>query len=612
GSGAVIVVADATCLERNLNLVLQILEITGNAVLCVNLLDEAEKKKIRIDLPALSALLGIPVIGACARKGAGLAELKSAVSNIALSEAPRIPRKMEYGTAIEKAVSILEPAVKSALSGRAESRWVTLKLLDGEESILSSLNRYLSLDILKNEAIAAKLSEAKEILEQSGLTPDRFRNLIISRIIKECEKIGQKTVRFGKEDYAERDRVFDRFLTSKLTGIPVMLLLLFFVLWLTIAGANYPSELISNVLFSFQDRLRGVLISASVPDWIYRPLIDGVYRTLAWVVSVMLPPMMIFFPLFTLLEDSGYLPRIAFNLDNVFRKAGAHGKQALTMCMGFGCNAAGVTGCRIVDSPRERMIAIATNNFAPCNGRFPTLIAVITMYFAGAAGGFKTAVSALMLTGVIVLGVLMTFLVSKLLSKTLLRGMPSSFHLELPPYRRPQYLKVIVRSVFDRTLFVLSRAVTVAAPAGLIIWLMANLSVNGISLLASCASFLDPFARFLGLDGYILFAFVLGFPANEIVIPIVIMGYVGGSSLTGYESLAELRLLLSAHGWTWLTALCTMLFMLMHWPCGTTCLTIRKETKSLKWTLLSAALPTAAGFIVCFAVASCARLLGLA
>jgi ferrous iron transport protein B len=322
--------------------------------------------------------------------------------------------------------------------------------------------------------------------------------------------------------------------------------------------------------------------------------------------------MAIFFPLFTLLEDLGYLPRVAFNLDNFFKKACAHGKQALTMCMGFGCNAAGIIGCRIIDSPRERLIANITNNFVPCNGRFPTLIAIITMFFAGVvAGPLQTVFSTILLTGIIVLGVVMTLLLSKILSRTILKGIPSSFTLELPPYRKPQIGKVIVRSVFDRTLFVLGRAVSVAVPAGLIIWVLANIHVGTPSLLSHCAGFLDPFAKLLGLDGYILMAFILGFPANEIVVPIIIMSYTATGSILELDSLDQLRQLLVSHGWTWLTAVCVMLFSLMHWPCGTTCWTIKKESQSWKWTFVSFLVPTITGIIVCFIVANTVRLLGL-
>jgi ferrous iron transport protein B len=392
-----------------------------------------------------------------------------------------------------------------------------------------------------------------------------------------------------------------------------MIVLLGVIFWITITGANYPSSLLADGLFWVEDQLTALFVSIEAPAWLHGLLVTGMYRTLAWVVSVMLPPMAIFFPLFTLLEDLGYLPRVAFNLDNFFKKACAHGKQALTMCMGFGCNAAGVVGCRIIDSPRERLIAIITNNFVPCNGRFPTLIAIITMFFAGMlAGPAQTIISTLILTGVIVLGVVMTLLISRILSKTVLKGLPSSFTLELPPYRKPQVGRIIVRSLLDRTLFVLGRAVAVAAPAGLIIWGMANIHVGGLSLLSHCAGFLDPFARLIGMDGYILMAFILGFPANEIVIPLIIMSYMATGSMMEFDSLSQLRELLVTNGWTWLTAMCVMLFSLMHWPCSTTCLTIKKETQSWKWTLISFLVPTVTGILVCFIVASFARLLGLA
>lgn len=315
----------------------------------------------------------------------------------------------------------------------------------------------------------------------------------------------------------------------------------------------------------------------------------------------MLPPMAIFFPLFTLLEDLGYLPRIAFNLDKYFKKCRACGKQALTMCMGFGCNAAGIVGCRIIDSPRERMIAMLTNNFVPCNGRFPTLIAVLAMFFVGTGGGLLRSLwSALLLTGLIVLGILMTFFVSAALSRTVLKGTPSSFTLELPPYRKPQIGKVIIRSIFDRTLFVLGRAAAVAAPAGIVIWLLANISIGNITLLSRCAGFLDPFARLFGLDGVILLAFILGLPANEIVVPIIIMTYLSAGSLIEMNDLSALRMLLVENGWTWATAISVMLFSLMHWPCSTTCLTIRKETKSWKWTIAAFLIPTGFGLLACF------------
>ena len=346
-----------------------------------------------------------------------------------------------------------------------------------------------------------------------------------------------------------------------------------------------------------------------VPLWLHDALILGVYRVAAWVVSVMLPPMAIFFPLFTLLEDMGYLPRVAYNLDRPLKRCGACGKQALTICMGFGCNAAGVVGCRIIDSPRERLLAILTNSFVPCNGRFPTLVNLILLFFVGtAAGPGQSVLSALLLTGFILLGAAATFAVTGLLSRTVLRGVPSSFTLELPPYRRPQWGQVIVRSVFDRTLFVLARAVKAAAPAGLLLWLMANLTIGGSTILAHCAGFLEPAGRALGMDGVILLAFLLGLPANEIVVPIMLMGYLSQGVLQQPEGLAQMQGVFLANGWTPVTALCVMLFMLMHWPCATTLMTIRKETGSLKWTLLAAALPTLCGTLACLLVNGLYRL----
>ncbi|MGI6097414.1 MAG: nucleoside recognition domain-containing protein, partial [Dethiobacteria bacterium] len=392
-------------------------------------------------------------------------------------------------------------------------------------------------------------------------------------------------------------------------GIPAMIALLGIIFWITIVGANIPSTVIAKMLFGLEERLTALSVAYRLPNWLHGTLILGIYRTLAWVVSVMLPPMAIFFPLFTFLEDLGYLPRVAFNLDNFFKKACTHGKQALTMCMGFGCNAVGVIGCRIIESPRERLIATITNFFVPCNGRFPTLITISTIFIAGAdVGPLRTVIATITITGIIILGVIMTLVASKILSKTLLKGLPSSFTLELPPYRNPQIGRIIIRSIFDRTIFVLGRATAVAAPAGLFIWLMANTNVRDLSLLDYCAAFLQPFAYLLGMDGYILMAFILGIPANEIVMPIIIMSYMASGTIIELESLAALRILLISNGWTWLTAINVMLFCLMHFPCATTLLTIKKETKSWKWTLVSFLVPTIAGIIITFTVTQISRL----
>ncbi len=608
---AVVVVCDATCLERNLNLVLQTMEISSRVVVCVNLMDEAKRKNIRIDLPLIAKRLGVPVVGAVARKKKSLAGLMDALDETTAGKSRAKLFQVRYPDVIETAVSMIEPLVTEKSGGKLNGKWLSLKLLDQDESLTREIDSYLGEEFLKDGELRRAIALAGEYLEQNGVGPDRFRDLIVSALVTAAENICGGAVTYGKKGYDLADRRIDRILTSKLTGYPVMLALLALVFWLTITGANYPSQLLADGLFWVQDRLTDLFQYLHAPSWLHGILVLGVYRVLAWVVSVMLPPMAIFFPLFTLLEDAGYLPRVAYNLDKPFKRCCACGKQALTMCMGFGCNAAGIVGCRIIDSPRERLLAILTNNFVPCNGRFPTLIAILTMFFIGTqTGAFTSLLSAVLLTAVIVLGVLITFGVTKLLSKTLLKGVPSSFTLELPPYRKPQIGKVIVRSIFDRTLFVLGRAVAVAAPAGMILWLMANTAVGGVSVLTHCAQFLDPFAKLMGLDGVILIAFLLGFPANEIVIPIIIMAYMAQGSLLELQSLAAMKELFVANGWTWVTAVCTMLFSLMHWPCSTTLLTIKKETGSWKWTALAAAIPTAAGIASCMLVAGAARLFG--
>ena len=598
---AVVVVCDATCLERNLNLVLQTLEISRRVVVCVNLMDEAERKGIKLDLELLSGRLGVPVVGTTARRKKSLRLLTDCLERVCSAPEPGEPFSVRYPDAIEDAVALLEPLVEEKSAGRLNSRWLSLRLLDQDDSLIREINACLGEDFLRDEALQSALGEAMALLRERGVeNTDQLKDMTVAALIHSAEAICCGAVTCERSQYAETDRRLDKLLTGRLTGYPVMLALLALIFWLTISGANYPSQLLADGLFRVQDRLTELFEYLNAPDWLHGVLVLGAYRVLAWVVSVMLPPMAVFFPLFTLLEDAGYLPRVAYNLDKPFKRCRACGKQALTMCMGFGCNAAGVVGCRIIDSPRERLLAILTNNFVPCNGRFPTLIALLTMFFVGTTGGgLSPVLSALLLTAAIVLGVGITFAVTKLLSETLLRGVPSSFTLELPPYRKPQIGKVLVRSVFDRTLFVLGRAAAVAAPAGLVIWLMANITAGGVSILAHCAAFLDPFARLMGLDGVILLAFILGFPANEIVIPIIIMAYTAQGSILELDSLAQMKDLFVQNGWTWVTAVSTMLFSLNHWPCSTTLLTIKKETGSLKWTALAAAIPTGVGVALC-------------
>ena len=595
-SDLTVVVVDACSLMRNLNLVLQITEITSNVILCVNLIDEAKKKEINIDIDKLKSILDIEVVATSARSGKGLDVLASAIDKYSFVKNKKT-LKVEYPNYLESAIVTVENVIKKKNISNLNSRWTSLNLLKEDNELVESIDNYLGYSIL-DEDVEGAIRNARGYLLENGIEVNELEDIIVESINNLAEDISNKVTSYGKEDYNKRDRSLDKVLTNKYTGIPIMLLLFAFIFWLTIEGANYPSGLLNNLFFSIEDNLFS-FFSSFMPVWLSDMLIHGIYRTLAWVVSVMLPPMMIFFPMFTLLEDLGYLPRIAFNVDKIFKKCSSCGKQALTMAMGFGCNAVGVCGARIIDSPRERLIAIITNSFVPCNGRFPTLIAIITMFFVGVGSG-NSLLSVIILMSVILFGIMMTFIVSKVLSKTILKGVPSSFTLELPPYRKPQIGKVIIRSILDRTIFVLGRAVTIAIPAGLIIWCMANINYNGLSLLSHTSNFLDPFASLLGMDGVILLAFILGFPANEIVIPIIIMSYMATGNLTDFSNLSELKSLLVNNGWTIKTAISVLLFSLMHWPCSTTCLTIRKETKSNKWTIISILIPTLCGIVICF------------
>lgn len=450
----------------------------------------------------------------------------------------------------------------------------------------------------------------KRLYKELPIPKNNFRDKIVKSIYTYAEETAKAVVKQEKQKL-DWDKKIDDILTSPILGYPLMLLMLGVVFWITIAGANLPSELLADLLFGIEGKLSALVLGVGLPAWFHGLFVLGMYRTLAWVVSVMLPPMAIFFPLFTLLEDLGYLPRVAFNLDRMFKACGTHGKQVLTMCMGFGCNAAGIISCRIIESPREKLIAILTNNFVPCNGRFPTLIALAMIFMGGILSGSGTFIATTVVMGMILIGIGVTLFTSLLLSKTILKGIPSTFTLELPPFRKPQIGRVIIRSIFDRTIFVLSRAMLVAAPAGSIIWLLANINIGQLSLLAAAAGFLDPFAKLMGLDGFILMAFILGLPANEIVLPILIMSYLSTGAMLELSSLQEMGNLFINNGWTWLTALCTMLFSLLHYPCGTTLWTILKETKSIKWTFLAFLIPTSIATIICMIIAQTVMGLGM-
>lgn len=611
---AVIVVCDAGCLARGIGFALETAELTNHIIICVNLTDEAERRGIHVDSRKLSHMLGMPVITTSAASGKGVNELAAAAAGLCASAgSPKAKRpfQLTYPQPIEHCLDDIEKTIaaewhKHNISCGVTPRYAAIKLLEGDCRSLDRISSIIGYELMNSDSIRQAANRSLAGLQQKGLDPDRTAASIASARIRMSDTICGGCV--AKDDNNARcslDRRLDRIFTGRLSGRLCMIMLLALVFWLTITGANYPSEWLSALFGHLEGFLRGCLEAIHLPQIVQELLMDGVYRVLTWIISVMLPPMAIFFPLFTLLEDSGYLPRVAFNLDGCLHRCGACGKQALTSCMGFGCNAVGVTGCRIIDSPRERLMAVVTNSFIPCNGRFPMLTALISMFFLGrVAAPFDSVLGAALLTALICLGLAASFAVSKLLSLTLLKGVPSSFTLELPPYRRPRILSVIVRSVFDRTLFVLGRAAAVAAPAGAVIWLMANIPMGGGTILSAVCHALDPVGRFLGMDGVILMAFILGMPANEIVIPLMIMAYMSQGSLTGLNDLSQIHGLFVSNGWTASTAICTVLFSLMHWPCTTTCLTIYRETKSLKWTILSILIPTSTGVIICAAAAA--------
>ena len=591
---ALLVVCDATALERNLNLVLQVLEITNKVVVAVNMLDEAKKKKIDIDLDKLSNLLNVPVVSVIARDKKGFDEILDKLKEVSFKKNGYL--KINYDSFLVKEAFELKKFIPNIY---VNSDNVILRYLASDYDFLNAFDFKYKTNLMRNLDMKYIKDDVLEKFKEKGIYANDIEVLMTEVINEKSLEICKKTVKYNKLNYDKKERIIDKYLTNKITGIPIMLCLLFLILWITISLANIPSDFLYEKLFWFEDVLYNFLVKFC-PLWLSDMLVHGVYRVLAWVVAVMLPPMAIFFPLFTLLEDFGLLPRIAFNLDKSFEKCSSCGKQALTMVMGFGCNAVGVTGARIIDSPRERLISIITNSFVPCNGRFPLLISLITMFLiTDDITGFMRA---LVLILFILIGVVFTFIVSKILSKTILKGVPSSFTLELPSYRRPQIGKVLVRSIFDRTLFVLKRAVLISAPAGLVIWLFSNLTIGKVSVLQMFASFLDPFGQFIGLDGVIIMAFLLGFPANEIVIPIMIMGYMSLGMITDMSDLNLLKDLLIDNGWTMVTAICVMLFSIFHFPCLTTIFTIKKETGKWKWALLSFVIPLVIGISLCFLV----------
>jgi len=575
-------VVDATNLERNLNLVFQLRDLTPNCVVCLNLVDEAKTRGIHIDVEGLEQELGLPVVPTVARDGTGLEQLMSTIAVVARNG--RIPKVT---------LSRETAGVVNCLPGCTSHH--------GEPGVSG----------------------------HSGVEQE------IHEIYKEASRIASRTTFHAPSHHKDTTAIIDDMVTSRRFGIPLMLALLGVVFFITLYLSNYPSDLLFWLFSVIERQLTALFMDLGASPWLYGLLVLGVCRTVAWVVAVMFPPMAIFFPIFTLLEDAGYLPRIAFNLDHLFQRCHGHGKQALTMAMGFGCNAAGVVAARIIESPRERLIAILTNTFVPCNGRFPSLLLFASVFCRGIMGSrqraalapnhglgvaspvqgssvMSAAVSGAAVLVSISIGVLSTFIVSYLLSKTILKGVPSSFIMELPPYRKPKVGQVILRAFKDRTVFVLKRAVLVAAPCGAITWLLANTWLGEQTMLGASAAFLDPLGRVLGLDGVTLLAFILGFPANEIVVPIALMAYLSQTAMSQPASLSAMQSVLLSHGWTWVTALSAMLFSLLHFPCGTTVYTVYKETGSKKWAVLSIVIPVAFACTVLILLQGIIRLLGLA
>jgi ferrous iron transport protein B len=631
-----VVVVDACRLERNLNLVLQVLEITDRVVLCLNLMDEAQRRGILVDGVTLASELGVPVAPTAARQNEGIDGLLRRLDAVASGQHVCRPRRSAVpNLPLKQVVDELSATVEAAFPGLPNARWVALRLLDQDERIMQAVSTGELGDLSDGKAMEGPsagdqakhaagrqaadqvLAKAKQLRWQAG--PD-FHQALVEGIYVESASIADHVVRRDQTRRgADWDHKLDWLLTNRWTGYPIMILMLAFVLWLTVVGTNVPSAMLFDLLLgSGHAALKSLAAAMGLPWWLDGLLVDGLYMATAWVVSVMLPPMAIFFPLFTLLEDFGYLPRVAFNLDKTFRRCGAHGKQALTMCMGFGCNAAGVVATRVIDSPRERLIAILTNNFSLCNGRWPTQILIATIFLGALVPSYLSGLVATgAVVGIALLGVASMFLASWVLSRTVLQGEPSSFHLELPPYRPPRLMQTLYTSLIDRTIFVLWRAVMFALPAGGVIWLIANVSIGDWSLAEWAIHFLDPVGVLIGLNGVILLAYVVAIPANEIVIPTVLMlttlvvgidmGYERGVMFE--ESAGATAELLRAGGWTVLTGVNLMLFSLLHNPCSTTIYTIWKETGSVKWSALATLMPLAMGVATCFVVAQVWRLL---
>ncbi len=592
GAQKVAVICDATSLERNLYLTLQIIETGADAIVCVNLLDEAKKKGVTINVALLEKELGVSVIGMTARNGDGIETF--------LEELPKKsnhkPVTIRYNENIESAIECILPLLKKHNIGELNHRWLSLRLLEDDPGVKDFIENKKNITESQKEEIYQSAEKGRAFLKSKGEL-ENLSEIIASRLYEIASRISRAVTLKSPEntDLSKGEKVF----TNRFSAYFVMFVMLSLILYITIAGANYPSQWLSAFFNWCELKIVSFADLINMPEVLKGMLISGGFRVLGWVVSVMLPPMAIFFPCFTLLEDLGVLPRVAYVLDNSFEKAKTCGKQALTTCMGFGCNCVGISGARIIDSKRERLVAILTNSLTICNGRFPAIITLISVFLVSGSGLVGGIYSAFILALIIVLSLALTLFVSNILSKTLLKGESSHYILEIPPYRKPQISKVIVNSVLNRTLLVLFRAVVVAFPAGIAIWILANISVGDKAILNYITAFFEPLGKLMGLDGETLSAFFLGIPANEIVLPITLMSYLGAGEMVNIENTNVIGEILKNNGWTQLSAICYIVFSVVHFPCATALLTIYKETKSVKWSLLAFAIPTVLGMVLC-------------
>ncbi|MBQ4528266.1 MAG: ferrous iron transport protein B [Clostridia bacterium] len=590
----VVVVCDANAIERNFNLALQICELTSRVIICVNFADEAERTGTKINIDILERIMNVPVVRINARKKRGFSELFERVANYDKAS----PIKVSYGYDIENAVRKIEKVLNS-IKLNINLRYISLRLLENDNEMWEYVKEHTENNSILYQKLTDVYEEVIKCLRCKGISHDEIRERIALNISATACRICSVAVSFSDRTFSTKEKLADKIFTGKITGFVVMLLLLSVVFYITLSGSNVISEFLSEMLFSSENKIALFMEKVGLPDFCIEMFVHGGYRVLAWVIAVMLPPMAIFFPLFTILEDVGYLPRIAFNLDRAFKKCNACGKQALTTCMGFGCNAVGITGSRIINSPRERLIAILTNSFIPCNGRFPAILCLITVFFAS---GENRVIASMWLLLVIIIAVFTSMIASYILSHTVLKGIPSSFALELPRFRKPQFGEIVVRSLLSRTLKVLWRAIVVSFPAGVLLWIVLNITIADKTLVAYVVNFFEPIGKMMGLDGTVFTAFLLGIPANEIVLPVAMMLYSSGACLIPDAGIASVSTLLSSNGWNLCTAVCAVMFFIMHWPCATSLLTVKKETGSIKWTFLAFALPTLFGIAVCSVV----------